>query len=59
MRQCCGVARDHPDLLLSKESAYRRKLVAGPKFFICDDCVELCMVIVRGGSSQLYMRTRT
>src|SRR5882724_3031788 len=34
-----------------------RKLVAGPQVFICDECVELCMVIVREGSSSLYLRT--
>ena len=34
-----------------------RKLVAGPQFFICDECVELCMVIVREGSSSFYLRT--
>lgn len=34
-----------------------RKLVAGPEVFICDECVELCMVIVREGSSSFYLRT--
>ncbi len=34
-----------------------RKLVAGPQVFICDECVELCMVIVREGSSSFYLRT--
>ena len=24
-----------------------RKLIAGPTVFICDDCVELCMDIIR------------
>jgi hypothetical protein len=34
-----------------------RKLVAGPQVFICDECVELCMVIVREGSNSFYLRT--
>jgi hypothetical protein len=34
-----------------------RKLVAGPEVFICDECVELCMVIVREGSNSFYLRT--
>ena len=34
-----------------------RKLVAGPQVFICDECVELCMVIVREGSSSFYLRS--
>jgi hypothetical protein len=34
-----------------------RKLVAGPQVFICDECVELCMVIVREGSSSFFLRT--
>ena len=34
-----------------------RKLVAGPQVFICDECVELCMVIVREGNSSFYLRT--
>jgi len=34
-----------------------RKLVAGPEVFICDECVEICMVIVREGSNSFYLRT--
>ncbi len=34
-----------------------RKLVAGPQVFICDECVELCMVIVREGGSSFYLRS--
>jgi hypothetical protein len=34
-----------------------RKLVAGPEVFICDECVELCMVIVREGGGSFYLRT--
>src|SRR6266704_3534760 len=34
-----------------------RKLVAGPKVSICDECVELCMVIVREDSKSFYLRT--
>jgi hypothetical protein len=26
-----------------------RKLIAGPTVFICDECVELCMDIIREG----------
>jgi hypothetical protein len=28
-----------------------RKLIAGPTVFICDECVELCMDIIREESS--------
>jgi ClpX C4-type zinc finger len=34
-----------------------RKLVAGPNVAICDECVELCMVIVREESMSFYLRT--
>jgi hypothetical protein len=34
-----------------------RKLVAGPHVFICDECVELCMVFARGDSTSFYLRT--
>jgi ClpX C4-type zinc finger len=34
-----------------------RKLVGGPHVFICDECVELCMVIARGDSTSFYLRT--
>jgi ATP-dependent Clp protease ATP-binding subunit ClpX len=34
-----------------------RKLVAGPHVYICDECVELCMVIVREDSNSFYLRT--
>ena len=34
-----------------------RKLVAGPGVFICDECVELCIVIVRENSTSFYLRT--
>ena len=34
-----------------------RKLVAGPNVSICDECVELCMVIVREDSMSFYLRT--
>jgi hypothetical protein len=36
-----------------------RKLVAGPHVYICDECVELCMVIARGDSASFYLRTPT
>jgi hypothetical protein len=34
-----------------------RKLVAGPHVFICDECVELSMAIVREDSVSFYLRT--
>src|SRR5258708_867422 len=34
-----------------------RKLVAGPRVFICDECVEISMDIVREESSSFYLRT--
>lgn len=34
-----------------------RKLVAGPRAFICDECVEISMVIVREDSPSFYLRT--
>jgi ATP-dependent protease Clp ATPase subunit len=34
-----------------------RKLVAGPDVFICDECVELSMAIVREDSSSFYLRS--
>jgi hypothetical protein len=34
-----------------------RKLVAGPRVFICDECVEISMAIVRGDSPSFYLRT--
>lgn len=32
-----------------KSDAEVRKLVAGPDAFICNECVDLCVVIMRGG----------
>jgi hypothetical protein len=29
----------------------------GPPVFVCDECVELCMVIARGDSTSFYLRT--
>jgi ATP-dependent protease Clp ATPase subunit len=34
-----------------------RKLVAGPKVFICDECVELSMTIVREENGSFYLRS--
>lgn len=34
-----------------------RKLVAGPHVFICDECVELSMAIVREDGVSFYLRT--
>src|SRR5262245_30747989 len=35
-----------------------RKLIAGPTVFICDECVELCMDIVREESKSLLVKSR-
>jgi ClpX C4-type zinc finger len=34
-----------------------RKLVAGPHAFICDECVELSMTIVREENASFYLRS--
>ena len=34
-----------------------RKLIAGPTVFICDDCVELCMDIIREESKSTLVKT--
>jgi ATP-dependent protease Clp ATPase subunit len=34
-----------------------RKLVAGPRVLICDECVELCMAIVREDGASFYLRS--
>lgn len=34
-----------------------RKLVAGPHVLICDECIELSMVIVREDSQSFYLRS--
>jgi ClpX C4-type zinc finger len=33
-----------------------RQLVAGPGAFICDECIELCTVIVRKENGSFYLR---
>jgi ATP-dependent Clp protease ATP-binding subunit ClpX len=33
-----------------------RKLVAGPQVFICDECIELSMVLVRDEGGAFYLR---
>ena len=35
-----------------------RKLIAGPTVFICDECVELCMDIMREESKSLPSKSR-
>jgi ATP-dependent Clp protease ATP-binding subunit ClpX len=35
-----------------------RKLIAGPTVFICDECVELCMDIIREESKNSYVKSR-
>merc|ERR1712137_36429 len=35
-----------------------KKLIAGPTVFICDECVELCMDIIRGENKTSMVRSR-
>src|SRR3981189_1110243 len=35
-----------------------RKLIAGPTVFICDECVELCMDIIREENKSLLVKSR-
>src|SRR5947199_3909314 len=35
-----------------------RKLIAGPTVFICDECVELCMDIIREENKSSLVKTR-
>ena len=35
-----------------------RKLIAGPTVFICDECVELCMDIIREENKTTLVKTR-
>jgi len=35
-----------------------RKLIAGPTVFICDECVELCMEIIREENKNTFMKSR-
>ena len=35
-----------------------RKLIAGPTVFICDECVELCMDIIREENKSTLVKTR-
>ena len=35
-----------------------RKLIAGPTVFICDECVELCMDIIREGNTSSLTKSR-
>jgi ATP-dependent Clp protease ATP-binding subunit ClpX len=34
-----------------------RKLIAGPKVLICDECIELSMAIVREDGQSFYLRS--
>jgi ATP-dependent protease Clp ATPase subunit len=34
-----------------------RKLVAGPRVFICDECAELCMAMFREEGASFYLRS--
>jgi ATP-dependent Clp protease ATP-binding subunit ClpX len=35
-----------------------RKLIAGPTVFICDECVELCMEIIREENKNTFLKSR-
>src|SRR5258707_5366129 len=52
-----GPGPPHHCSLCGKGEHSVRKLVAGPHVYICDECVELCMVIARGDSTSFYLRT--
>ena len=52
-----GPGPPHHCSLCGKGQHSVRKLVAGPHIFVCDECVELCMVIARGDSTSFYLRT--
>jgi hypothetical protein len=52
-----GPGPPHHCSLCGKSEHSVRKLVAGPPVFVCDECVELCMVIARGDSTSFYLRT--
>ena len=36
-----------------------RKLIAGPTVFICDECVELCMDIIREENKNTLVKSAT
>ena len=52
-----GPGPPHHCSLCGKSQHSVRKLVAGPHVFVCDECVELCMVIARGDNASFYLRT--
>ena len=35
-----------------------RKLIAGPTVFICDECVELCMDIIKEENKDTFVNTK-
>ena len=35
-----------------------RKLIAGPTVFICDECVELCMDIIKEESKDTFVKMK-
>lgn len=46
---------EEPELRCSfcaKEADHVRKLIAGPKVFICDECVDVCLEILRVDGEQ-------
>ena len=51
-----GDSKEHALLLvLRKEPARSPKLIAGPTVFICDECVELCMDIIREEHKTIWL----
>ena len=40
-----------------KTEAAVQRLVAGPHSFVCDECIELCMTIVRDDSTSFHLRS--
>lgn len=57
-----NVADDGPKSILhcsfcGKSQHEVRKLVAGPGVFICDECIELSMAIVRDENATFYLRS--
>jgi hypothetical protein len=61
MRMSDAVERDPKSTLqcsfCGKSEHDVRKLVAGPHAFICDECVELSMAIVREENGSFYLRS--
>ena len=51
--------QEHSVLLLLRQSQHEvRKLIAGPTVFICDECVELCMDIIREENKSSLVKSK-